>query len=98
MTPDINMPCVFIKWTASHATTVKILTLSSPHLVPSPAAPPLQIGCVALVCAALLPKLGQSLLVYNLLFLNFSLFTGFLVRKSTITWAFRWITYLSPMR
>lgn len=57
-----------------------------------------QIGAIALTCAALIPQLGKSLLVFNLLLLNFVLFTGFLVRKSSITWVFRWITYISPMR
>jgi hypothetical protein len=56
------------------------------------------VGALGLTCACLTPTTGRAIMALLLLLLNFVLFAGFLVNKASITWAFRWICYISPMR
>ena len=75
-----------------------MLLLTSPMHSLLPPFLSLQIGALCLGVAALLGSAGQAVMVSNTLLLGFVLFSGFLANLGSITWALRWITYISPFR
>ncbi|MEW5312284.1 MAG: hypothetical protein WDW38_003929 [Sanguina aurantia] len=55
------------------------------------------VGALCLTVSCFIVSAGHTILAINLLLLTASILSGFLANRQTMTWALRWIVYVSPI-